>query len=112
MREIVGTITMAEMAFSGPGGTIADAIAHGDSGEYPDLVNGVIFLDTDGRIYLATALTDAEIPTFDGPMLEVLNMDNDGPSWDLALAGGIGLKEANGIRFREGAQVLGYIELK
>jgi hypothetical protein len=112
-REIAGTITQAEMAFSGPGGTIAEALAHGNTGnDIPTLVNGVIFLDTDGRIYLATELADEATPSFGGPMLEVLNMDNDGPSWDMAYAEQNSVKEANGIRFREGAQVLGFLELK
>jgi hypothetical protein len=111
-RVTVGTITMAEMAFSGPGGTIAEAITHGDDSDLPSLVNGVIFRDTDGTIYLASSLSDADAPTFDGPMLEVLNMPNDGPSWDLAYAELNGLEEANGIVFRQYAQVLGFIDVR
>ena len=45
-------------------------------------------------------------------MLEVLNMDNDGPSWDMAHAEDIGLQEANGILFRQNAQVLGFLDVK
>jgi hypothetical protein len=112
-REVAGTITQAEMAFSGPGGTIAEALAHGDTGnEIPTLVNGVIFRDTDGRIYIATSASDLDAPSFEGPMLEVLNMDNDGPSWDMAHAEDIGLQEANGIVFRQNAQVLGFLDVK
>jgi hypothetical protein len=112
-REVAGTITLAEMAFSGPGGTIAEALAHGDDdGGLPSLVNGVIFRDTDGTIYIATSVSDLDAPTFDGPMLEVLNMDNDGPSWDMAYAEDIGLQEANGIAFRQNAQVLGFLDVK
>ena len=112
-REVAGTITQAEMAFSGPGGTIAEALAHGDTGnELPTLVNGVIFRDSDGRIYIATSVSDLDAPTFGGPMLEVLNMDNDGPSWDMAYAEDIGLQEANGILFRQNAQVLGFLDVK
>ena len=111
-REIAGVITQAEMAFSGPGGTIAQALANGPTGdEIPTLVNGVIFRDTDGTIYLATSVSDTSVPTFDGPMLKVLNMSNDGPSWDMTHAADIGLQEANGILFRENAQVLGFLEL-
>jgi hypothetical protein len=44
-------------------------------------------------------------------MLKVLNMPNDGPSWDMTHAADIGLQEANGILFRENAQVLGFLEL-
>ena len=110
-RDVVGTITVAEMAFSGPGATIAETIPNGDSGELPDLVNGVLFLDTDGTIYLASAVTDASAPTFEGPMLEVLNMANDGPEWDMESAELLGLEEANGIVFRQEAQVLGFIDV-
>ena len=111
-REIAGIITQADMAFSGPGGTIAEALANGPTGdELPTLVNGVIFRDTDGTIYLATSVSDTSVPTFDGPMLKVLNMSNDGPSWDMSHAADIGLREANGTLFREDAQVLGFLEL-
>jgi hypothetical protein len=111
-REVAGTITVAEMAFSGPGGTIQEALDNGPTGnDLPTLVNGVIFLDTDGTIYLASGISDVEAPTFEGPMLEVLNMDNTGTSWDLANAELLNLEEANGIVFRQGAQVLGFLEL-
>ena len=110
-REVVGTITIAEMAFSGPGESIEAAIADGDSGELPDLVNGVLFLDTDGTIYLATAVTDPATPTFEAPMLEVLNMANDGSEWDMANAELLSLEEANGIIFRQPGPVLGFIDV-
>ena len=111
-REIAGTITVAEMAFSGPGGTIEEALAAGPTGdELPTLVRGVLFRDTDGTIYLASAVSDPAAPTFEGPMLEVLNTPNDGDSWDMANAELLGLEEANGIVFNRAAQVLGYLEL-
>ena len=100
------------MAFSGPGGTIQEALDAGSSGELPNLVNGVLFLDTDGTIYLATAVSDESVPTFEGPMLEVLNMDNTGDSWDMANAELLGLEEANGIVFNQNAQVLGFLEVR
>jgi hypothetical protein len=74
-------------------------------------VNGVLFRDTNGTIYLATAVSEVNAPTFDGPMLEVLNLENDGPGWDMANAELLGLEEANGIVFNQNAQVLGYLEL-
>lgn len=110
-RDVAGTITVAEAAFSGPGGTIQEALDAGPQGDLPTLVNGVLFRDTDGRIYLATAVIDTDAPTFDGPMLEVLNMDADGPSFDMANADDLGLQEANGIVFNPNAQVLGYLEI-
>ena len=90
------------MTVSGPGVTIQGAL---DSEQWPQqrhcrsLVNGVLFLDTDGTIYLATSVSDASVPTFDGPMLEVLNLDNTGDSGDMANAELLGLEEANGIVF-------------
>jgi hypothetical protein len=111
-REIAGIITMAEMAFSGPGGTIQEALDNGPTGnDLPTLVNGVIFRDLDGTIYLASSMGDVSAPTFEGPMLKVLNMPNDGPSWDMAYAEQNLLEEANGIVFRQDAQVLGFLEL-
>jgi hypothetical protein len=111
-REVAGTLTVAEgMTFSGPGGTIQEALDIGPTGDDPTLVNGVLFRDTDGTIYLASGVGDTSVPTFEGPMLEVLNMDNEGPDWDMASAELLGLEEANGIVFRQEAQVLGFLEL-
>ena len=111
-RDVAGTITVAEAAFSGPGGTIQEALDNGPSGDDPTLVNGVVFRDTDGTIYLATAVTDTAAPTFEGPMLEVLNAPNDGPSWDMANADLLGLEEANGIIFNQDVQILGYLDVR
>jgi hypothetical protein len=109
-REVVGTITVAEgMAFSGPGGTIEDTVRIGPS-IHPALVNGVLFRDTDGTVYLATSVSDVSAPTFDGPMLEVLNTEDTGFSWDMANAELLGLEEANGIVFKQNAQILGFLE--
>lgn len=110
-REVAGTITVFEGAFSGPGGTIQEALDAGPSGEWPTLVNGVLFLDTDGKVYLATSVSDVTVPTFEAPMLEVLNTPNDGETWDMAHAELLGTEEANGIRFKQGSQVLGYLTI-
>jgi hypothetical protein len=110
-RDVAGTITVAQMAFSGPGGTIQEALDTAPDGDLPSLVNGVLFRDADGSIYLATRVGDTSAPTFDGPILQVLEMDADGPSWDMANAEMLGLEEANGIVFKQDAQVLGFVEL-
>ena len=111
-REVAGTITAAEgMAFSGPGFTVQEALDAGPSGELPTLVNGVLFRDTDGTLYLATSVSDASAPTFDGPMLEVLGLPNEGAEWDMANAELLLLEEANGIIFRRDSQVLGFLEI-
>ncbi|HSK93486.1 MAG TPA: hypothetical protein VLA76_05455, partial [Candidatus Angelobacter sp.] len=107
-RAVDGTITVDPGAFSGPGGSIADAIANGpDTADNPSLVNGVLFRDIDGRIFLATAVSDTGAPTFDGPMLEVLDYPNEGTMWDMANAELLGLEEANGIVFKQDSQILG-----
>ena len=112
-REAGGTITLADgMAFSGPGATIEEALAMGPTeGDLPNLVRGVMFRDLDGQIYLATAVTDTETPTFDGPMLRVAGMDNTGESWDMANAELLGLQEANGIVFHPEHTILGFITI-
>ena len=112
-REVAGILTVADgMAFSGPGATVQEALDLGPTGDVdPTLVNGVLFRDTDGTIYLASGVSDTSVPTFEGPMLEVLNMDNEGSSWDMANAELLGLEEADGIVFLQDAQVLGFLEL-
>ena len=110
-RHVDGTITVYPGAVSGPGGTIAHAIAYGPDLDLPSLVNGVLFRDTDGTVYLATSVSDAGVPTFDGPMLEVLNTEIAGYNWDMANAELLGLEEANGIVFQRDSQVLGTIAL-
>jgi hypothetical protein len=111
-REVAGTITVAEgMVASGPGFTIEEALEAGPSGELPTLVHGVLFRDADGSIYLATSVGDVSAPTFEGPMLEVLNMANDGESWDMANAELLGLEEANGIVFNQNVDILGFLEI-
>jgi hypothetical protein len=109
-REVAGILTAAEMAYSGPGGTIQEALDNGPTGELPTLVRGVLFRDLDGTLYLATSVSDVDAPTFEGPMLEVRNIPNDGPSWDMENAEMLGLAEANGIVFYD-STILGYLEL-
>jgi hypothetical protein len=109
-REVAGILTAAEMAYSGPGGTIQEALDNGPQGDLPTLVRGTLFRDLDGTLYLATSVSDVDAPTFEGPMLQVLNIPNDGPSWDMENAEMLGLAEANGIVFYE-TTILGYLEL-
>ncbi len=112
-REVDGILTVYPGTWSGPGGgSIQDALDAGPTGaDLPTVVNGVLFRDTDGRIYLATSVSDVAAPTFDGPMLEVLEYGNDGPMWDMANAEMLGLEEANGIVFKQDSDILGTLEL-
>jgi hypothetical protein len=112
-RDVDGILTVYPGTWSGPGGmSTQDALDAGPTGpDMPNVVNGVLFRDTDGRIYLATSVSDVAAPTFDGPMLEVLDHPNDGDMWDMANAEMLGLEEANGIVFRQGTDILGTLEL-
>ena len=112
-RDVDGILTVYPGTWSGPGGmSIQDALDAGPTGpDLPNVVNGVLFRDTDGRIYLATSVSDIAAPTFDGPMLEVLGYPNDGTMWDMAEAEVLGLEEANGIVFRPDTDILGTLEL-
>ena len=105
--EVVGTITPVGAAVMGPGSSISDAIAS-DNTE-PVLVNGVLYMDTDGRIYLADSLTDASVPTFGGVHLEVVDYPTGGAEWDIANADVTGLQEANGVLFFEDHQLYGIV---
>ena len=107
--EVDGTITFVGGAsVGGPGGSIADALAMGMT--EPMLVNGVLFRDTDGTIYLADSVTDATEPTFGGPILEVLEYPDSADMWDMANAELTGLQEANGVLFLENNQLYGVVE--
>jgi hypothetical protein len=112
-REVDGILTVYPGTWSGPGGmSIQDALDAGPTGaDMPTVVNGVLFRDADGRIYLATSVSDVAAPTFDGPMLEVLDYPNDGDMWNMANAEMLGLEEANGIVFRQDTDILGTLEL-
>jgi hypothetical protein len=112
-RVVDGVITVYPGAWSGPGGSIQDALEYGPDldPDVPSLVNGVLFRDTDGRIYLADAVSDTAVPTFERPMLEVLDYPNDGELWDIEEAELRGLEEANGIVFKQDSQILGILEL-
>ena len=58
---------------------------------------------------LASGLTDPAVPTFEGPMLEVLGMSSDGDGWNMEYADLNNLEEVNGIRFFEDTKLYGTI---
>ena len=102
-----GTLTMIGAAVDGPGGPLADALA-GDLSQ-PVFVRGALFVDTDGQLYFADSLVDAETPTFSDLRVRVANYPTDGPTWDMASADLTGLQEANGIRFYADTKLYGTI---
>ena len=108
--DIVGTFTMVDgVATTGPGIPLAEAVAN-PTGE-PTIVNGALFMDIDGTLFLAASVTDASAPTFGGPLLRVLGYPEGGAEWDPANAEVTGLRQANGILFFEDARLYGVIEL-
>ena len=108
--DIVGTFTMVDgVATTGPGIPLAEAVAN-PTGE-PTIVNGALFMDIDGTLFLAASVTDASAPTFGGPLLRVLGYPEGGAEWDPANAEVTGLQQANGILFFEDARLYGVIEL-
>ena len=104
---VVGTLTLIGAAVDGPGEPLADALAR-DLTE-PVFARGVLFLDTDGQLYFADSLVDAEAPTFGDLRVRVANYPTDGPTWDMASADLTGLQEANGIRFYADTKLYGTI---
>lgn len=103
-----GTLTFTEGAVvDGPGTPLAEAM-EGDLSQ-PMLVRGTLFLDADGKVYLAESVTDASVPTFSDLRLAVANYPTDGPTWDMADADITGLQEVNGIRFFEDTRLYGTI---
>lgn len=107
--KVAGTITVADgLAFSGPGVSVSEALA--SSTDQPTLVNGALWLHPDGTLYLAQAVADATQPTFDEPMLEVLDLPQDAAAWDPANAEDTGLQRAGGVTFFETYQILGTVE--
>lgn len=104
---VFGTLTVIGASVSGPGEPLADALAR-DLSE-PVFARGVLFLDTDGQVYLADSLTDASVPTFGDLRVRVANYPTDGPTWDIANAELTGLQEANGIPFYADTRIYGTV---
>ena len=103
-----GTLTVADGAIAdGPGVPLSEVL--GGDLTNPVLVNGVLFLDEDGVVWMADSVLDASVPTFSDVRVQVANYPTDGPTWDLADAEITGLQEVNGIRFFEDTKLYGTI---
>jgi hypothetical protein len=108
--DVVGTFSMIDgVATTGPGIPLVEAIAN-PTGE-PTIVNGALFMDANGVLFLAASVTDASAPKFGGPLLRVLGYPEGGAEWDPANAEITGLQQANGILFFEDSRLYGVIEL-
>ena len=104
-----GTVTIVSGAtVSGPGGSIADALAA--ALDQPYLVNGVLLKDLDGTIWLCDSLTDTTPVACDGLVLEVLEYPTGGAEWDLENAELTGLKESGGALYFEFNQLFGIVK--
>jgi hypothetical protein len=104
-----GTLTVADgLIVDGPGEPLGVALATRDLTE-PVFVNGVLFLDEDGTLWMADEIVDPSVPTFSDVRVRVANYPTDGPTWDMASAELTGLQEVNGIRFYEETQLYGTV---
>ena len=104
-----GTVTIVGGgSVSGPGGSIAEALAA--ALDQPYLVNGVLLKDLEGTIYLCDSLTDTTPVACDGLVLEVLEYPTGGAEWDLENAELTGLKESGGVLYFEFNQLFGIVK--
>jgi hypothetical protein len=87
----------------GPGGSVSEALAY--TGSYPQLVNGILLRDADGRVWLCEALVKSSIPQCDEPRLLVLNMAPE----DQAFVNDQGLHVAGAVRWVEHVQLFGFV---
>ena len=83
---------------SGPGISVADALEQ-VGGDEPLLVNGSLFVDSDGGALLCEAIAESFPPQCGGLRLEVRGVDPDGQV----------LEEAEGVRWAESVQLLGRV---
>jgi hypothetical protein len=104
-----GTITVIpDVAVTGPGISVAEAIAAGD-GEA--IIDAYLVRTVEGDIFLCDELADGPSVACGSPMLEVIGMANDDATWDVANAETTGLLEADGVLYFEESYVYGTVEL-
>jgi hypothetical protein len=103
-----GTLTVADGASVGGPGMPLDEAIQAALGE-PTLVNGVLWLEEDGTVWMADQIVDPSVPTFSDVRVQVANYPTDGPTWDMDSAELTGLQEVGGIRFYEDTQLYGTV---
>jgi hypothetical protein len=107
--EADGTITVERGAIAdGPGASITQALEAGLS--EPNLVNGVLVLDTEGNLWFVDAIAETSPLTFEGAVLQVLNYPDSPDMWDPANAEVTGLQERDGVLYFEDMQIYGVVE--
>jgi hypothetical protein len=89
----------------GPGGSVTKALAY--RGSYPQLVNGTLVKDADGRVWLCEALVKSSPPQCAEPRLLVLNMAPE----DTTFVEGPGqiVHVAGSVRWVERVQLFGLV---
>ncbi|MGH2392959.1 MAG: hypothetical protein ACRDGH_05605 [Candidatus Limnocylindria bacterium] len=107
--ETIGEINVREAGVAdGPGVSIAEAIA-ADAHE-PLLVNGILFQDADGVIWLCSALLESSPPGCAEPKLKALNFPSEVGDLDPANADVTGLQQDGDVRWIEDYQLFGVAE--
>lgn len=96
-------------AVDGPGLPIADALANAGRGE-PQLVSGVLLMDTDGVIWLCETLEPTSPPSCGSPRLRVENYPEGTADWDLGSADITGLQEEDGVMWFENSKLFGEVQ--
>jgi hypothetical protein len=89
----------------GPGGSISEALAY--TGNHPQLVNGTLLKDANGRIWLCEAVVNSSPPQCGEPRLLVTNWvpaPDDG-----TFVSSDGLHVADGVRWVEHVQLFGFV---
>jgi hypothetical protein len=76
-------------------------------GGYPQLVNGTLLRDADGRVWLCEALSKSFPPQCAEPRLLVLHMSPE----DQAFVNDPGLHVAGAVRWVERVQLFGFVRL-
>ncbi|MDQ4035437.1 MAG: hypothetical protein M3153_05845 [Chloroflexota bacterium] len=95
-------------AVDGPGLPIADAVAN--AGGEPQLVSGVLLMDTDGVIWLCESLEPTSPPACGSPRLRVENFPEGTADWDLGSADITGLQEEDGVMWFENSKLFGEVQ--
>ena len=105
-----GTLVIIDgAAVDGPGLPIADALANAGRGE-PQLVSGVLLMDTGGVIWLCGALEPTSPPSCGSPRLRVENYPEGTADWDLGSADITGLQEKDGVMWFENSKLFGEVQ--
>ena len=97
--DVDGTLTIADAPADAITLQIADALAAPGPGAA--IVGGSLFVQPDGTVLLCSAIAESFPPQCGGERLRVVGLD---------LASIEGLQEANGVRWAEAVELIGFVE--